>query len=571
VTTRHESEEFGTQLRMEGGEIMEQTRAGTPVGTIINVEHIFFNMPARRKYLRKPATETGHITTVIQNYALAYPDRRFSLTNEGRLLFQSSGTGDLFDVLVKVRGLTKAKQMIPIGINPNQSQNEVELDGGLEEEVDFMAGETHQTLSTALRITGYTSLPTLTHSNRQQINLFVNRRYVEDRNLTYAVVQAYHTLLPVKRSPIAVIFIDIAPDEVDVNVHPQKTQVRFAQERKVFSEIQKRVRQAVVQHAQIPAMGVDGDGSINRAQPDGTAQSSGWTAPQSTFTPQSVPHQPPLDMFVPEPGPPPPIDNLPPPPLPDEPPPIAYSEESLPLPPENVQSAQVPEPDSPEPTTSEIYSSENRSSEVVRPHTPQLPPLRVVGQAGTMYIVAEGPEGLYLIDQHAAHERILYEKFMAQRYGSLESSQLPESKVPRQQLLDPLTLHTGSELAGLVAQYLDALNHLGFDVEPFGGDTFLVRAVPAVLSGQDPLRNLEEIVQGMAERRNLVGEELEDRLVKMICKRASIKGGQQLSDIEMVELVRQLEECQSPRTCPHGRPTMIQLSSGELEKAFGRT
>jgi len=122
-----------------------------------------------------------------------------------------------------------------------------------------------------------------------------------------------------------------------------------------------------------------------------------------------------------------------------------------------------------------------------------------------------------------------------------------------------------------VSQHLTALNHVGFDVEPFGGDTFLVRAIPAVLSGEDPLRNLEEIVQGMTDRRNIVGEELEDRLVKMICKRASIKGGQQLSDIEMVELVRQLEECQSPRTCPHGRPTMIQLSSGELEKAFGRT
>ncbi|MCX6046110.1 MAG: DNA mismatch repair protein MutL, partial [Chloroflexi bacterium] len=194
----------------------------------------------------------------------------------------------------------------------------------------------------------------------------------------------------------------------------------------------------------------------------------------------------------------------------------------------------------------------------------QLPPLRVVGQVGAMYIIAEGPEGLYLIDQHAAHERILYEKFMAQRYGT------DQGEVARQHLLEPLTLHVGNEITGLVAQHLDELAKVGFEVEAFGGDTFLVRAVPSVLSGQDPLRNLEEIVRTLADRRNLVGETLEARLVKMVCKRAAIKAGQLLSDLEMQELLRQLEECQSPRTCPHGRPTMIQLSAGELEKAFGR-
>jgi DNA mismatch repair protein MutL len=144
------------------------------------------------------------------------------------------------------------------------------------------------------------------------------------------------------------------------------------------------------------------------------------------------------------------------------------------------------------------------------------------------------------------------------------------SGVPQQQLLEPLTLHIGHELTGLVAHHLAELQAVGFSVEPFGGDTFLVRAVPAVLSGQDPLRALEEIVTSLAQQRNQVGEELEARLVKMICKRAAIKAGQMLSPLEMQELVRQLEMCQSPRTCPHGRPTMIQLSAGELEKAFGR-
>ena len=182
-----------------------------------------------------------------------------------------------------------------------------------------------------------------------------------------------------------------------------------------------------------------------------------------------------------------------------------------------------------------------------------------------MYLVAEGPEGLYLIDQHAAHERILYEKFMAQRDPSGGQG------IARQGLLEPISLHVGDVRAGLVAQHLSELNAVGFHVEHFGGDTFLVRAVPSALSHQDCERLLDEIVQGLAENRDLVGEELEARLVKMVCKRASIKAGQILSDIEMKELVRQLEQCRAPRTCPHGRPTMLQLSAGELERAFKRT
>ncbi|HXF61084.1 MAG TPA: hypothetical protein VNK95_05675, partial [Caldilineaceae bacterium] len=188
-----------------------------------------------------------------------------------------------------------------------------------------------------------------------------------------------------------------------------------------------------------------------------------------------------------------------------------------------------------------------------------LPPLRVVGQVGATYIIAEGPEGLFLIDQHAAHERILYERFLAQR-----------SDPARQHLLEPLMLHVGHEVTGLVAHHLDELAELGFEIEPFGGDAYLVRALPALLSGQDPRRVVEEIVAALAAQRNLVGEEAEQRLVKIICKRAAIKAGQLLSPLEMQELVRQLEQCRSPRTCPHGRPTMLQLSAGELEKAFGR-
>ena len=560
LTTRHRDEEFGTQLRLEGGVLQGQSRAGAAVGTVVTVEHLFFNVPARRKFLRKAATEAGRISNVVQFFALAYPACRFSFVNENRLVFQSTGSGDLFDVLVKVYGLEHARQMVPVGdtaleatLKATSAVDDL-LAGSMDDEIDFSADDSpgqraESPRSSTISVTGYVSLPTLSRANRSDINLFVNRRYIEDRNLTYAVTQAYHTLLPGGRFPLAAVFVEMPTDEIDVNVHPQKTQVRFIHDRKIFSAVQKAVRRAVMSNAPVPDMALDAPDQSLPAPDAGAEPRPGWSARREAILDAGRP-QPEFDLHTPPPAQPPRLSGHS---LPAEaasvPSPATTSAPSAPA--EDVGSdAQTPPPTS---TQAPLQEAKRK-----------LPPLRVVGQVGTMYIVAEGPEGVYLIDQHAAHERILYEKFMAQRYG------LDGAEVPRQHLLEPLTLHTGSELAGQVAQHLDVLNRIGFEVEPFGGDTFIVRAVPAVLAGDDPRRGLDEIVQTLGDRRNMVGEELEARLVKMVCKRAAIKAGQQLSVIEMRELVRQLEECQAPRTCPHGRPTMIQLSAGELEKAFGR-
>ncbi len=539
LATRHRDEDFGAQLRVEGGELVSQGRAGLPVGTVVTVEHLFFNTPARRKFLRKPATEAGHIAAIVQRYALAHPERRFSFVSEGRLLFQSTGSGQVLDVLVKIHGLEKARQMVPLAPEGGGEPQESEVDFmGLDEfgalaqprPGDALGGED----SGEIRVSGYVSLPTWTRANRSHIDLFVNRRYIEDRSLTHAVVQAYHTLLPVGRYPVAVIFLEMDPSLVDVNVHPRKTEVRFQDARRVFSRVQKSVRQVVIRHAAIPDLELPGGEAVAPAQegPGGSPERlSGWAARRESIL-QAGQHE--LDLFVPpEPREPGQGDPL--------------------LSPVGPEEAAAPGSPPPQPT------------DEPSPGPRKLPPLRVVGQVGAMYIVAEGPEGLYLIDQHAAHERILYEKFMAQHYGAAQGTP------PQQGLLEPITVHAGNQRAGLLAQHLEALASVGFQIEPFGGETFLVRAVPSLLANQDPERVLDEILQGLAQERNLVGEELEARLVKMVCKRAAIKAGQVLSDIEMRELVRQLEACQSPRTCPHGRPTMIQLSAGELEKAFKRT
>jgi DNA mismatch repair protein MutL len=401
-----------------------------------------------------------------------------------------------------------------------------------------------------IRVFGYTSLPTLTRANRSDIDIFVNRRYVEDRSVTHAIVQAYHTLLPVGRYPLAVIFVAIDPAEVDVNVHPQKVQVRFVDERAVFSAVQKAVRRAIVTVAPPPTL------TLPAAAPVATDEAWEWREPES-FNASTWVEEQPVERPLAQPAAQSAFDLYTPPPI--TAPGSLNRAPTQPIAPPAWQDADQ------SPNHPITQSTPERQRDVqVTAQKRQIPPLRVVGQIGAMYIVAEGPEGMYLIDQHAAHERILYEKYLAQRYGTVDGD------IPRQHLLEPLTLHVGHELTGLVAEHLAHLNQVGFEVDAFGGDTFLVRAIPSVLSGQDPLRTLEEIVNAMTNRRNLVGEELEARMVKMICKRAAIKAGQLLSDLEMQELLHQLEACQSPRTCPHGRPTMIQLSAGELEKAFGR-
>ena len=560
LRSRHSAAESGAELHIEGGEVIRNQPAGLPVGAVVSVENIFFNTPARRKFLRRPATEASHIAAIVQRYALAYPACRFQYISDGKLSFFTEGTGRVDDVLSKIYGRENASQMIGVGRSRAGAAADSERAGEASQpqadEISFMsdADESPAPASAVpldgVNVSGFVSALSLTRPTRTQINLFVNRRYVEDRSLTHAVVQAYHTLLPVGRYPLAVLFIELDPAEVDVNVHPRKTEVRFVDANKIFRAVQRTVRRAIVDNAGVPEMQLGAEGerqasehteSPGEPRADGfdtqTAiqpHQGGWSARRHAILSAGVGRQPAIPFEMP------PADQPQSDPLLDAPNPLPDASAPPATP--------AGEPDAPTLDADQT-----------------LPPLRVVGQAGAMYVVAEGPEGLYLIDQHAAHERILYEKFMAQRESGGGQG------IARQGLLAPISLHVGDTRAGLVAQHLNELNAVGFSVEHFGGDTFLVRAIPSLLSDQDSERALDEIVQGLAENRDLVGEELEARLVKMVCKRASIKAGQILSDIEMKELVRQLEQCRAPRTCPHGRPTMLQLSAGELERAFKRT
>jgi DNA mismatch repair protein MutL len=534
LLTRTADEQVGTLLRVAAGQGIAREGAGTPPGTTITVEHLFANVPARLKFLKQATTEASHIQQIVTRYALAYPELRFSLVTDGKLAFQSTGSGKLYDVLVKVYGLETAAQMIEVARG--------DPEGG-------------DPPGRKITVTGYIGAPGLNRSSRSYITLFINRRWFQDTSLTYGVIQAYHTLLMVGRYPMAVLFIDMDPAEVDVNVHPTKAEVRFRDNNAVFGAVQRRVRRTLTDLAPIPQVGFGGSpapsgapgsgGGLTWEQtaaweqadawgPAGTTRAGDWAARRDALLSAGTNH----------------ILNT----SPTGTDAAGAADFDAEVPAKQGDGAlTVDVADTAVPTAGMPTPPDTR---------PQLIPLlRVVGQMAGTYIVAEGPDGMYLIDQHAAHERILYEKLMAAHEGA---------QLEVQPLLEPLVLNLSPEQAGSVAEALPTLNEWGVSIEPFGGDSYLVRSLPAVLGGQHPESALTEIVDGLAQGVNAVEGSIEARLVTLICKGAAVKGGHTLTMVEMQAMVRQLEACRSPRTCPHGRPTMIHVTAVELARQFGR-
>ncbi len=519
LLTRHIDEAVGCQLRVEGGHLVSQEAKGAPPGTVVTVENLFYNVPARLKFLRQAATESGRIAETVQRFAMAFPERRFSLVSDGRLVFQSTGSGRMHDVLVKVWGLDVGRQLVAVGHTEDE--------------------EPQPSLAEAPQVAGYAGLPSLSRSNRNHILFFLNRRAIQDRSLAFAVTEAYRNRLMVGRYPVAVLMIELDPALVDVNVHPAKAEVRFREERAVFRAVQKAVHATLAEHSPVPEVRSEG---LSWAMP-------GWAERREILLSAGQNLQPSLAL---------PREQVP---VNSQQWSIATASSSQVSPRPSEPTAASPQPDASDMATPTAAGATSDSNLPISQSTPAFPILRVVGQMGATYIVAEGPEGMYLVDQHAAHERILFEQMLGEQAGH---------GVAQQALLEPLVFEAGSGYAGLLGEYADALAAAGFGLEAFGSDTWLVRAVPAVYSRVDPRRALEETLEGIADGRDLVGESKEAALVAVICKRAAIKGGQTLGLDEMRQLVRQLEACQSPGSCPHGRPTMLVLSRMQLEKEFGR-
>jgi len=452
----------GTRVSLEDGMVKQRGSQSRSVGTTVTVRHLFRKMPARLKFLKSPTTENSHIANVVGQYALAYPEVKFTLSVDGRTTLRTPGSGRLVDSVAQVYGLDIAQNMLPIEDTRWESS---------------AAGS-------SITVAGMVGSPTVSRSSRSYLSFFVNRRWITSRSLSWAVEQAYHGLLMEGRHPVAVLNISLPSELLDVNIHPTKAEIKFQQERAVFVAVQKAVRQTLVELMPVPMI-----------EEAATAYRSPTAArPVTDTSPRSG------SLFGPSPA-------------------------------------------APLPATTPAVS---------------LPLLRVLGQVSSSYIAAEGPEGLYLIDQHAAHERVMWEKIGTQRQ---------QHEIEVQGLLEPVTLEVSPRRNEALRASYEKLAELGFNIEPFGDRTYLVRAVPALLHGKDWMGVLRESMDAMPGEGG--SDWLEKATISMACHSA-VRAGQTLTESEMRELVRELEQTSVPHTCPHGRPTMIHLTSGQLRKQFGR-
>ena len=467
-TTRQPDSQAGARIEFRHGARVAQRPEGCPPGTSVQVADLFGDLPARRNFLRSAPAEAARIQEVITRYALAHPEVRFTLAVDEREAINTPGSGRLQDTILSLYGHEVAGRMLPV----SRTDGEVAVDG-------------------------YTSAPELNRRNRSYTTLLVNRRWVYDRSIYYAIEQAYQGTLPDRRFPLAVINIAVPPEQVDVNSHPTKREVRFRNGDRLFSLVQRAVREALIAHA--PAR------SVTRS-----------------FAPVEADPQPASFLATARPasggGATPPADGL-----------------ALP--------------------TTALAPAEASLRDV-------LADLRVVGQIRQTYIVAEGRSGMYLIDQHAAHERVVYDQ-IRQRMG--------RGQRPSQPLLAPMTAELSASQIATLESYVDLLGDYGFGLEPFGDRAWLVRALPASLAARaslDPAAALSDLLDAVAVEQVVM--EREDALAATVACHGSVRAGATLAQEEMDALLRQLQTTENPHNCPHGRPTVIHFSEYQLEREFGR-
>ncbi|MCY3831542.1 MAG: DNA mismatch repair endonuclease MutL [Chloroflexi bacterium] len=468
IVTRRRDEPIGVSLQVEGGLVERQRSVGAPAGTVVSIENLFFNTPARLKFLKSETTEKRHIHWVVTRYAMAYPDISFALRQDGRERFRSSGGGELADVLAKAFGLKEFKRMVAVKSVEQRRKGRLGID-----------------------VEGYVSLPPLSRASRDRIVFFVNGRAIQDSALSHAITQAYDGLLKAGAFPFAVLLLTVPPDFVDVNVHPTKAEVRFRDSQLVFVAAQRAVREALLQSA------------------DAAAAADLWTA--AGFGEGAIAYQQPRPAWR----------NLAADDLFDD-----AGLEAIP----DIAAAPA--------------------------HPRTLPVLRVVGQVGAAYIIAEGPAGLYLVDQNAAHERVLYQKLAAEAAnGGVESALLSESQAV---LLSPDDSELLSELASLFAR-------MGFEIEVFGPNSFVIRRSPRMLAERQAADFIPQMLDSLRQ-----AERTAEGAAAALAAAAAIRSGQILTQDEMQALIAQLERCPQPFASPQGRKTFIHLSREELADEFRR-
>lgn len=589
LVTQIEGEAEGTRVIIEGGKMRDVTPAARPRGTTISVRDLFFNVPARRKFLRSEATESFHLTNLVTHYALAHPEIAFTLTNNGREVLRAGTAADLRERAYQIFGADFLESLLEVS-----------------------GGQPH-----LARVGGYISAPRERRTSRDAQYLFVNGRFVRDRLVGRALAEGYRSVLPYGVYPAALIFLDVPPEEVDVNVHPAKTEVRFRRAAAVADTVRDAVRGALATGGYLRAAEESdaGDDELRPSPNDGASSHGTTHAPQhNDATPGEQPSSTDsVDAFQP-------LRRAPfaeaetparqesiefgwTPPAPDE---SLWRDDSAaePLEPPATASAldavarhaahfdarefsnddavtgarssvATPAPDDAAPDAPNSSAFQPRGTGV------PLPPLnsaaglvremaveslstdiRPLGQLDESFIIATDPEGLLLIDQHVAHERILFDK-----YRRLEGARTPES----QNLLVPETFDLTPAQATAFDAISEELEHYGFSLMRLSGRTVAVRAVPADLPAGEARNLLAEILDTVdAEKRGRARDTLRDEIAASLACRAAIKINMPLTTEKMRWLIDRLLITSSPTTCPHGRPIILRLTKRDIERGFHR-
>lgn len=476
LSIRSGSDSGGGVIDVDFGRVEQARVEAAPRGTTVTVRDLFGNVPARRKFLRQPGTEATYINRLIGAYACHRSDIQWTLTSEGRSAIKTDGRGDDASAAIGVFG-------------PELAGNVLEL-GAMSDDMRVPG----------VTVTGWISAPNVNRSHRQNLHFFVNGRLIQHRALVYALMDAYHSLLMVGRHPLGMVRIEVDPAAVDVNVHPTKAEVKFADERAVARAVQRAAHSALLNQR-------------NDVLPEVTFE----PVPRAKLEPHQIT--------------------------------FTSGADPVPLTSDDRLDSRTRVPQA-EPETAEPQPTSNPSG---------VPVLRVLGQVGATYIIAEGPEGMFMIDQHAAHERIMYEKIL---------TQMQANAIDQQPMLDPLVIELPPDELAIFEKSVDELNQIGFDVERFGENSIIIRAIPALIKGVDISKRMHDILRELVD--GGVGDSWMDSVAISASCHTSIRAGQALSLPEMRELVAQLERCQHPRACGHGRPTMLHMSQHEMERQFNR-
>ena len=523
----------GTQIVINGGKILEVKAAGCTAGTCMEVRQLFFNLPARRKFLRSEETEKSHIQHYLTLVALAYPQVAFTFVQDGRVVWQLPMATADFSEANRIRALedrfaalySRDIPLVAVDFTSTIQDRYLHEDGTV---------EGPETVS----IWGIIGAPGVSRGTREDQHLFVNRRPVENRGLNFALLEGYHTMLMKGRYPLCCLFLELNPALVDVNIHPAKREVKFRQEKTIRRVVTEAVRDALLKHHQRR----EESRPVQASPAPKTAKIS--SEPFALKNPEPIPETRQFPNFVP----PPP--NRPIPSWPRR----ETKEAFAPVEKDAPQEAPMPE-------------TALEPARINLPPPKAVPllevPLRILGVIGKLYVVLESDRGLVLLDQHAAHERVLFEQ-MLQR--------VQQGEAPSQRLLLPETVELSPRDANFLRQQLAVLTRLGVGLSEFGERTFLLDALPPFVKASNPKKFVVEIIDALKS----TGQEVnswrlgEDVVAKTVCRHA-VKANDPLAQPELEHLLEDLRRCTMPYTCPHGRPTLIEMNYRDLEKKFGRT